>query len=517
MDNQEQQLATRISEANYILVTVNSNPTFDQLAAAIGLTLMLNKMNKYATAIFSGQIPSSLNFLSPEKTIEKTTDSLRDFIISLDKDKADKLRYKIEDNFVRIFISPYHSALSEKDFVFSMGDFNVDVVIALGIVKREELDRVIIEQGRILHDATIATINTNVQSTLGTINWDNAKASCLCEMLVDLSNNMKVELDGQIANSLLSGIIEETSQFSNHKTTSDTMAASSKLLQAGANQQLVSKEVLNASAKTVELPQQPIANQESSESEVAPDATVDSNGALRIEHPVSSSPEVPVIPEVPVPVPAAESTSPELPAVEAPDSQNGPEVNQVVGEPDEDNDFAAPANAEDVDQIAIAPIMRTPMMTHKSVVMGQPVSSTPQFSPIPTPTPAPIPTPTPTPTPEISLPQPTPEPVPELAPPPMSVSAPASPSEVPTPELTPPPVLNIPAPAPSLAPASPLQPVAALNAATVDLTASNEVEAPEISHPAPKRTDIDYGTGSNIEFSDPGSTPPPVPPPIITS
>ncbi|HUC79153.1 MAG TPA: hypothetical protein VMQ58_02825, partial [Candidatus Saccharimonadales bacterium] len=226
MENQQQQLAKRITEANYILVTVNSNPTFDQLAAAIGLTLMLNKINKYTTAIFSGQIPSSLNFLNPEKTIEKTTDSLRDFIISLDKDKADKLRYKIEDNFVRIFISPYHSALSEKDFIYSMGDFNVDVVVGLGIVKREELDRVIIEQGRILHDATIATINTTTPSTLGAINWDNPKASSLCEMLVSLADDFKVDklIDGQIANSLLSGIIEETSQFSNDKTTAETMS-----------------------------------------------------------------------------------------------------------------------------------------------------------------------------------------------------------------------------------------------------------------------------------------------------
>ena len=41
-----------------------------------------------------------------EKTIEKNTDSLRDFIIALDKSKADKLRYKVEDKFVKIFITP---------------------------------------------------------------------------------------------------------------------------------------------------------------------------------------------------------------------------------------------------------------------------------------------------------------------------------------------------------------------------------------------------------------------------
>lgn len=463
MNDQEQQLVTRLTEANYILVTVNSNPTFDQLAAAIGLTLMLNKMNKYATAIFSGQIPASLNFLSPEKTIEKTTNSLRDFIISLDKDKADKLRYKIEDNFVRIFISPYHSALSESDFVFSMGDFNVDVVVALGIVKREELDRVIIEQGRILHDATIATINTNSPSTLGTINWDNSKASSLCEMLVDLSSNLKVDLDVQIANSLLSGIIEETAQFSNHKTSSETMAAGSKLLQAGANQQLVSKEILSGSPKPV----QPVAVQPEEkpvENEELVDAPpVERDGSFNIKH---SEPEPEDQTQAATTAPIAEaSPTTELPSVVLPEEKqvdDGPQLNKAIGAPTDESDFATTSDSEDVEQIAIAPIMKTPMMTHKSIIMGQPVA------------PAPIPIPEP-------------------------ASAPAS---TPAPTFIPPPILP---------------PVEALNAASVDLNTPQDVQIAAIEHPNTNQPGVDYGAGANIEFSDPISSPPPVPPPIITN
>ena len=33
----------------------------------------------------SGSVPSTLEFLQPEDTLEQNTDSLRDFIISLDK------------------------------------------------------------------------------------------------------------------------------------------------------------------------------------------------------------------------------------------------------------------------------------------------------------------------------------------------------------------------------------------------------------------------------------------------
>src|SRR6185437_13996580 len=182
----KQQIAERVKQASKFLVTVNSNPTVDQLAACIGLTLMLNKMGKHATAVFSGRVPSTIEFLQPEKTLQSSTDSLRDFIISLDKNKADKLRYKVEDNVVRIFITPYHSSISQKDLVFSEGDINVEAVIALGVNQRTQLDAAITAHGRILHDATVISVNTGRANgqDIGQINWHDEAASSLSEMLV---------------------------------------------------------------------------------------------------------------------------------------------------------------------------------------------------------------------------------------------------------------------------------------------------------------------------------------------
>src|SRR5665647_2519042 len=159
MQDQQKQLVAKLREAQNVLVTVSKNPSVDQLSAAIGLTLALNKLDKHATAVFSGQVPSTIEFLKPEETLEKNTDSLRDFIIALDKSKADKLRYKVEDKTVRIFITPFKASISENDLEFSQGDFNVDVVIALGAHEQQELDHAITEHGRILHDAIVVSIN----------------------------------------------------------------------------------------------------------------------------------------------------------------------------------------------------------------------------------------------------------------------------------------------------------------------------------------------------------------------
>ena len=244
MDQQKQQIVEKVKAANNVLVTVSTNPSVDQLAACIGLTLLLNKMGKHATAVFSGKVPSTIEFLKPEETIEANTDSLRDFIIAIDKSKADKLRYKVEDEVVKIFITPYKRSINEKDLVYSQGDLNVDVVLALGIAKQQDVDAAIMAHGRILHDATVVSINNSDTAEIGTINWLSKSASGVSELGTALALEVGKELlDKQISTALLTGIVAATDHFGNAKTTPQTMTVSAALLAAGANQQLVATQL----------------------------------------------------------------------------------------------------------------------------------------------------------------------------------------------------------------------------------------------------------------------------------
>jgi len=282
MENPKQQLIERIKTANNVLVTVSASPSVDQLSSAIGLTLMLNKMGKHATAVFSGQVPSTIEFLEPQKTLETNTDSLRDFIIALDKSKADKLRYKVEDDHVKIFITPYRTSITEKDLDFSQGDFNVEVVVALGVTDPKDLDQAITAHGRILHDATTIAVTTGQQSSLGTINWADSSASSLCEMIASITDTLQANLlDGQMATALMTGIVAETARFSNEKTTQGAMAASAKLMAAGANQQLVASKLQEPTELGVPVQNEP----------ASADAADSHDGSLQINHPTDSAPQ----------------------------------------------------------------------------------------------------------------------------------------------------------------------------------------------------------------------------------
>ncbi len=304
----KQQVLERLKGTVNVLLTVSANPSVDQLAAAIGFTLVLNKLKKHGTTVFSGDTPPAISFLEPEKTIQKNVDSLRDFIIALDKSKADKLRYKVEDRFVKIFITPYHTNISENDLEFGQGDFNVDVIIALGVGRREDLDQAIRAHGRILHDATVVSITTgDVGDDMGSINWHVPGASSYSEILADLSESLgspQTELfDQQIATAFLTGIVAETERFSNDKTTPQTMSLAGILMKAGANQKLISANLESPQPQPAEAPA----------AALTPQPTPPEPVVQAAPEPAAIPTPEPVPPPTPQPAPAPVPTHPPAP------------------------------------------------------------------------------------------------------------------------------------------------------------------------------------------------------------
>lgn len=291
-----EQAVDKLKNSNNILVTVSANPTLDQLSALIGLTLSLNKLGKHATAVFSGKVPSAIEFLKPEKTIEKNTNSLRDFIIALDKSKADKLRYKVEDDVVRIYITPYKTSISDKDLQFSQGDFNIEAIVAIGVEDRGDLDTAITSHGRILHDATVIGISNKAKSSLAAIDWVETRASSLSEMVSDIVIELKRDvLDTQIATAFLTGVVCETDRFRNEKVSPHTMSISGVLMSAGASTQLVATKLEESRKKEEEKASHEVKNSKDSEGKQNAD------GSLTIKHEESDqedSEEDAEIPEV---------------------------------------------------------------------------------------------------------------------------------------------------------------------------------------------------------------------------
>ena len=332
-----QKVAEKIENASNILVAVSKDPTVDELSAALGLTMMLDGMGKHATAIYSGQTPNAIQFLEPEKTFESNTNSLQDFIIALSKDKADHLRYKIDGDFVKVFITPYKTTIDESDLEFSHGDFNVDLVIALGVPSTDDLDAALSEHGRILHDASSINITNSAPGEFGEMQWSEPGASSVSEMVSGLAFMMKdkVKMNKVVATAFLTGIVANTDRFLNDRTTPTTMDVAAKLMQAGANQQLISSNLEEALEKTegqsadgaLEVKNK---GETGSASELDKLAEMASGSVAPSSTTSGDVASAPVSVLAPTPVPA-----PESPAPESAVSMNSAEqqLNQMIAQP----------------------------------------------------------------------------------------------------------------------------------------------------------------------------------------
>ena len=280
VDADLEKVVERINDADSILVTLSKDPSVDEMTAALGLTLMLDKYGKHVTAIYSGKTPNALKFLRPDETFEADTNSLQDFIIALNKEKADHLRYKIEGDFVKVYITPYRTTISESDLEFSRGEVNVDLVIAIDVIEIEDLDAALSQHGRIMHDASLINISNAIPGRLGGVEWNNPQASSVSEMVVTLLEKMGQPSTKEVVTALLTGIIAATDRFSNEKTTPETMALSSRLMQLGADQQLIVAQ-MGSAEPVVSATETPVE-----------EAWKGEEAASKMENPVTETPAV---------------------------------------------------------------------------------------------------------------------------------------------------------------------------------------------------------------------------------
>ena len=298
-------LIEQIKQSENILIALSANPTIDELTSALGLTLILNKTNEHVTTIFSGEIPSVLNFLEPNKFFDKTVDGLRDFIIALNPTKADRIRTKVVDGMVRVSITPSKGAVTVNDLEFSQGDYNVDLVIALGVQNQADLDKALEAHGRILHSAFVASIGVGSAMTeLGNLNWQEPALQSYAQVVADLSLSLDPKLDenGQpvdtvlidssVATALMTGLVAITERFSNNLTTPEIMSLAAVLMGQGANQQLIAKE-LDEPKKIAELKQSLGQKPAPAEKTVPAKQTTENNleHEAVIEHPETSADE----------------------------------------------------------------------------------------------------------------------------------------------------------------------------------------------------------------------------------
>ena len=184
--------ADAVAAARHALVVCHENPDADTLGAAIGVAAIVERHGGRATLISTDPVPP-----------------LYDFLGGMDRFRTDP----------------------DPD-----GDYDLLVVCDCGTLDRVGAVR---DRHRELFDRLPRAIIDHHASTtnIGETDWVDPAAAATCEMVALLAARLDVPLDaaeGNLASSLMAGIVMDTSTFAHPNSTPRTLAVSAALVAAGA-------------------------------------------------------------------------------------------------------------------------------------------------------------------------------------------------------------------------------------------------------------------------------------------
>ena len=237
----KEQIIDQITKSETILLCVNKNPNGDALGAAFGLYLALKRLGKKTDVVSPTAILEKYSFLPSSNLITHKLEGARDYIFTVDikKDKLQQLRYEVQDNKLKIFITAKSGDLDEKNAALESSKFKYDLIIILGTSDLENLGDIYDNNPELFYEAPVINIDNNPSNEyFGKINLVDVAISSTSEMVYNLITNLDEKLfNDQIATNLLAGIISKTDSFQNKNTTPKAFLAAASLITKGANKE----------------------------------------------------------------------------------------------------------------------------------------------------------------------------------------------------------------------------------------------------------------------------------------
>jgi len=238
-----QQFKNVINNAKNVLIFTPQNAGGDALGAAWTVYFFLKKKNIQATVVVGASNPylQRFSFLSKPEHIIESLAGARDFVLAFNTkhNKITNVKTEQEEEELRIFITPEKGSIDPRDFSFIPAKFKYDLVIAVGCADKETIGKIYEENPDIFYEVPVVNIDHHTENDqFGQINVVDIRASSTCEILAEtLLRIDEKNVDENIAQCLLAGLIDETNSFQNKNTTPRSLQISAALMTKGAKQQ----------------------------------------------------------------------------------------------------------------------------------------------------------------------------------------------------------------------------------------------------------------------------------------
>lgn len=239
--NSQEQIKDQLGKNEAILICVGKNPEGDALGSALALYGALKKLGKKVDIVSPSAILEKFSFMPAAGFISHRLEGARDYVFSLDieKNKLQQLRYEVEDDKLKIFITAKNGDISKDRISLDSSRFNYELIVVLGESDLEGLGQIYDDNSELFYDVPVINIDNNPSNEyFGKINLVDVAASSTAEIVFNLLNDLDEKLiDENVATDLLTGIIAATESFQNKNTTPKAFMAAATLIAKGANKQ----------------------------------------------------------------------------------------------------------------------------------------------------------------------------------------------------------------------------------------------------------------------------------------
>ncbi|MBN1258182.1 DHH family phosphoesterase [Candidatus Peregrinibacteria bacterium] len=244
------QILNLVDKSQNILLITHAKADCDGLGAMLAASTVFKELGKRVTAVSNDPAPENLSFLPAINIVQGSLGS-NDFIITLDLSKTplSKLKYNLEDKRVNIIITPKYGSFSPQDVSFGKGDRKFDLIIVFDAGNLEHLGPIYDKNAELFFEIPVINIDHHASNTdFGRVNLVDVVAASTTEILFGVLQTMEKKYNKKlitedVATLLLAGIITDTGSFQHANTSPRSMEAAARLLNLGARQQEIIKNI----------------------------------------------------------------------------------------------------------------------------------------------------------------------------------------------------------------------------------------------------------------------------------
>ncbi|MCK5459841.1 hypothetical protein KAI52_01880 [Candidatus Parcubacteria bacterium] len=248
MLNTNQQIFNIIEKHENILIIFQQNYSGDALSSALALSMFLKKLGKNVDIVCENfKLKEKFQFLPNAKEVKSNLIRSKNFVINIKTDNAevDSLRYENRDGFLSIIIEPKHGLFGAKDVAMPEKNFEYDLIFTLNTPDLDSLGNIFEDNAHFFYNTTIINIDyLPGNENYGQVNLIELNSSSIAEIIFSLlQEKSKEKISEQIAELILTGIIDATNSFKSLNITSKTLNSVAKLISIGADREKIVKNL----------------------------------------------------------------------------------------------------------------------------------------------------------------------------------------------------------------------------------------------------------------------------------